>query len=116
MSTSASGALVIHRLVPETTNSSPSRTAVVVSDDGSEPASGSVRAKLATTSPLASRGSHSRRCSSVPPVSSTWPAMPLLVPKSERSDGVVQPSSIASSTSSRIDSPIPPYDSGIANP
>ena len=42
--------------------------------------------------------------------------MPLLVPKSERSDGVVQPSSIASSTSSLIDSPIPPYDSGIANP
>ena len=59
MSTSASGALVIHRFVPEITHSSPSRTAFVVSDDGSEPASGSVSAKLATTSPVASRGSHS---------------------------------------------------------
>ena len=83
---------------------------------GLDPASGSVRAKLATTSPDAMRGSQSVFCSSVPPSSSTWPAMPLLVPKSERNDGVVYPSSITRRASSSIPSPSPPYASEIANP
>ena len=116
MSTSASGALVIQRFCPVITQWSPSRTAFVVSDEGSEPASGSVSANDATTSPDARRGSHSCCCSAVPPASSTCPAMPLLVPNSERSDGVVQPSSIASSTSSLIERPMPPNSSGIAKP
>lgn len=89
MKTSASGALVMYRLAPLMTHSSPSRCARVVSVDGSEPASGSVSAKDASTSPEAIRGSQCAFCSSVPPTMSTWPAMPLLVPNIERSDGVV---------------------------
>ncbi len=82
---SASGALVIQRLSPLRTHSSPSRTAVVRSPAGLEPAPGSVSAKDATTSPDASRPSHSAFCSSVPKPTSTCPAMPLLVPNIERS-------------------------------
>ena len=42
--------------------------------------------------------------------------MPLLVPNSERSDGVVQPSSKTSWTSSETLSPRPPYSSGMVKP
>ena len=56
---------------------------------GLDPAPGSVNAKEATTSPEAIRSSHSFFCSSVPKLTSTWPAMPLLVPNIERSDSVV---------------------------
>ena len=88
MKTSASGALVMYRLLPLMTQSSPSRTAVVASPPGSEPASASVSAKDATHSPLASRGRNRLRCSSVPPSSSTWPAIPLLVPNIDRNAGL----------------------------
>jgi hypothetical protein len=67
MNTSAIGALVMYRLDPFSTHVSPSRSALVVSVDGSEPASVSVRANDAVSSPLASFGSHSFFCSSVPP-------------------------------------------------
>ena len=56
---------------------------------GSDPASGSVSANDATTSPEASRGSQCLRCSSVPARTRTCPAMPLLVPNSDRNAGLV---------------------------
>lgn len=71
MKTSASGALVMYRLAPLITQSSPSRWARVVSVDGSDPASGSVSANDARTSPEAILGSHSAFCSSVPPTMRT---------------------------------------------
>ncbi len=88
--TSAAGALVMYRLSPSMTQpSSPSAgRAVVVSRLGSEPASGSVSANDATTSPEASWGSHCLRCSAVPAATSTCPAMPLFVPNSERNAGL----------------------------
>ena len=66
------------------TQSSPSRTARVRRPDGLEPAPGSVSANEATTSPEAIRSSHVAFCSSVPKLTSTWPAIPLLVPNIER--------------------------------
>jgi len=77
---SATGALVMKRFCPEMTQSSPSRTALVRSPDGLDPAPGSVSAKEATTSPEAMASSQRVFCSSVPKPTSTWPAMPLLVP------------------------------------
>ena len=52
---------------------------------GLDPAPGSVSANDATISPEAMPGSHCAFCSSVPNPTSTWPAMPLLVPNIERS-------------------------------
>ena len=89
MNRSATGALVMYRLAPPRTQPSPSRTAAVVMPEGSEPASASVRAKLATTSPEAMGGNHSAFWASLPPSMSTWPAIPLLVPNIERRAGVV---------------------------
>ena len=99
--TSAAGALVMYRLSPSMTHPpspaclpvppSPSPCtgrAVVVSRLGSDPASGSVSANDATTSPEASWGSHCLRCSAVPAETSTCPAIPLLVPNSERNAGL----------------------------
>ena len=48
--------LVIHSLLPLSTQSSPSRTAVVLMIAASEPAPGSVRQKAAIISPVASFG------------------------------------------------------------
>ena len=78
---SAIGALVMNRFCPLMTQPSPSRGARCVRRPaGSEPAPGSVSANEATTSPAAIRSSHRFFCSSVPNPTSTWPAMPLLVP------------------------------------
>ena len=64
--TSASEPFVIHIFVPLSTQSSPSRRALVRIDAGSEPASGSVRPKHPIASPAAIFGSHSCFCSSEP--------------------------------------------------
>jgi len=58
--------LVMNCLVPLSTYSSPSRLALVLTFDESEPALDSVMAKAAS-SPAASLGSHFFFCSSVPP-------------------------------------------------
>ena len=93
MKTSAAGALVMYRLRPSMTQPPPpgpgSGIAEVARRLGSDPASGSVSANDATTSPEASRGSHCLRCSSVPARTRTWPAMPLFVPNSDRNAGLV---------------------------
>ena len=57
---------MIHILVPDRIQSSPSRRARVRIEPGSEPASGSVSPKHPIASPAAIRGSHSRFCSSEP--------------------------------------------------
>src|SRR5690606_25107986 len=85
----AIGALVMNRLPPSITQPSPSGVAVVFSPDGSEPASGSVSANAAVTSPDASDGSQRSFCASVPNPTSTWPAMPLLVPNIDRNARLV---------------------------
>ena len=64
--TSATEALVIHILDPLSTQSSPSRRAVVRIPPGLEPKSGSVRPKQPIRSPAAMPGSHCSRCSSLP--------------------------------------------------
>ena len=58
--------LVIHIFVPDRIQSDPTRRAAVRIADGFEPASGSVRPKHPTASPLAMRGSHPSFCSSLP--------------------------------------------------
>ena len=82
---------------------------------GSDPASGSVSANEATPSPEASRGRMSR-CSPVPASTMTWPAMPLLVPNSDRNAGHVYPSSKATCTCCSTVRPRPPYAVGSAYP
>ena len=99
--TSATLPLVIHSLVPVTSQSEPSRRARVRMPPGSEPKSGSVRPKHPMASPAAMRGSHSFFCSSLPQrqianiarlpctdtsermpesaASSSWQAMPYVV-------------------------------------
>ena len=62
---------------------------MVRSPAGSEPASASVRANEPISSPAASRGRYAFFCSSLPNLAITCPAMPLLVPNSERNAGVV---------------------------
>ena len=66
-------------------NQSPSsRIALVRKPAGFDPAPGSVSANEATF-PEASASSQVAFCSSVPKPTSTWPAMPLLVPNIDRS-------------------------------
>src|SRR5258708_2683375 len=83
----ASGALVMKRLVPFSTQPFPAHRAVVLRLAASEPALGSVKAKEAMTSPAASRGRYLRLCSSVPSLTMPWLPMPLLVPRTERKAG-----------------------------
>ena len=64
--TSATFPLVIHILEPSSTQSSPSRFALVRMPEGLEPKSASVRPKHPMASPAAMRGSHSCFCSSEP--------------------------------------------------
>jgi hypothetical protein len=64
--TSATLPLVIHILEPSSTQSSPSRLALVRMPLGLEPKSASVRPKQPIASPAAMRGSHSCFCSSEP--------------------------------------------------
>ena len=67
---SATGAFEMNDLRPDSTNSAPAVPAgrsVVVIALRSEPASGSVSASAANDSPEATRGSHARRCVSLPP-------------------------------------------------
>ena len=64
--TSATLPLVIHILVPSSTQSSPSRCGCVRIPPGLEPKSGSVRPKQPIASPAAMRGSHCCLCSSAP--------------------------------------------------
>ena len=64
--TSATEPLVIHILVPLSTQSSPSRLARVRMPAGLEPKSGSVRPKQPIASPAAIRGSQVCFCSSLP--------------------------------------------------
>ena len=64
--TSAMVPLVIHILVPLSTQSPPSRRALVRMPAGLEPKSGSVRPKQPITSPAAMGGSQRRFCSSEP--------------------------------------------------
>ena len=59
-------ALVIQFLAPLITHSSPSCTATVRMEAGSDPASGSDRAKAGESLPEAQSGSHFAFCSSVP--------------------------------------------------
>ena len=66
VATSARLPLVIHILVPLSTQSLPSRRARVRMPAGLEPKSGSVRPKQPIASPAASLGSHSFFCSSEP--------------------------------------------------
>jgi hypothetical protein len=78
MNRPASGALVTQRLRPSTTQPLLSRCAAVRRAAASLPASGSDRAKPATTPPAARPGSQRRRCASVPARSRIWAAAPLL--------------------------------------
>ncbi len=64
--TSATEPFVIHILAPFRIQSSPSRRACVRIAPGSEPASGSVRPKHPSSSPVAMRGSQRCFCSSEP--------------------------------------------------
>ena len=64
--TSAMDPFVIHRLVPEITQSPPSRRAALRIPPGFEPKSGSVSAKQPIASPRPSTGSHRALCSSEP--------------------------------------------------
>jgi hypothetical protein len=66
MTASASSTPEIKTFRPDSTHSSPSRRATVVSRCEFDPASGSVMPKAMMASPLASSGSQSRRCASVP--------------------------------------------------
>ena len=92
--TSAIPPLVIHILVPETTQSVPSRRAEVRIPLGSLPKSGSVRPKHPITSPAAIRGSHSSFCSSLPKrqigniASEPWTLTALRMPLSPASSSM----------------------------
>ncbi|SHS67911.1 Uncharacterised protein [Mycobacteroides abscessus subsp. abscessus] len=64
--TSAIDPLVIHILVPLSTQSLPSRRACVRMPPGLDPKSGSVRPKHPSSSPVAILGSHFCFCASLP--------------------------------------------------
>ena len=89
--TSAMPPLVIHILVPLSTQSPPSRRALVRIPAGLEPKSGSVRPKQPTTSPAAMGGSQRRFCSSEPyfqigyMASEPWTETKLRAPESPAS-------------------------------
>ena len=91
--TSATVPLVIHILEPSSTQSSPSRLARVRMPEGLEPKSASVRPKQPIASPLAIRGSHASRWSSLP---KWWIANIASEPWTETSERI--PESTASSS------------------
>ncbi len=94
--TSAHVPLVMNTFRPVSSQSSPSRSALVASDPASEPVSGSVSPKQPTSSPEHSPGSHRRRCSSVPCLEIVLPTRPSeteMMPRTAES-----PRAISSST------------------
>ena len=78
----------MNRLVPDSSQSPPSRRADARSPAGLDPASDSVSANDATISPAARAGRNAFFCSSDPNFAMTCPAMPLLVPNMERNAGL----------------------------
>ena len=89
--TSATEPLVIHILLPLSTQPPPSRLALVRMLPGSEPWSASVRPKQPSASPVAMRVSHSCFCSSLPQrqmanmASEPWTETSERMPESEAS-------------------------------
>ena len=108
-------ALVIQFLVPLSTHSSPSWTAVVRIEAGSEPASGSERAKAGESSPVAQRGRKRSFCSSLP---KSWIGS---VPRSwtmrisEEEAQTLAISSVAIESIS-VPVPVPPYSASKGRP
>ena len=109
IATSAIEANPIQRLVPVSTQPSPSRTARVAMLAGSLPADGSVSPKHPISSPVAMRGSHCCFCSSEPNL-----AMALIASEPWTETNVRMPESPASSSIiarpySTAERPPPPY-------
>ena len=103
-------AFVIQFFWPLMTHSSPSRTAVVRIDAGSEPASGSDSANAGDHSPVAQRGSQCCFCSSVPnswigSVPSSWTMRISAV------DAHALAISSTAICSMSVPVPVPPYSS-----
>src|SRR3954447_9069724 len=116
--TSAMGPLVMKILLPLSTHSSPSRTAVVFSAAASDPASGSVDAqhpmKLPSHNPGSQRClSSSDPCSAIgrDPITQWAPSDSVRPPSRPPA-----PMASLARQASMIDAPPPPYCSGISNP
>ena len=88
----------------------------VWSEATSEPMSGSVTAIATSTSPLAMRGSHSRRCSSVPPASSALERISGRVASEPAAASEAAESSSVITIIERSPMPVPPYSRGIEEP
>src|SRR3954452_3035037 len=106
---------VIQFFVPLRTHSSPSRTAVVLIDPGSLPASGSDSAKAGDHSPLAHGVSHFSFCSSVPnswigSVPSSWTI------RISALEAHALATSSTATLSISVPVPVPPYSSGNGSP
>ena len=91
--TSAQVPLVMKSFCPLTTQSDPSRTALEVRLPASDPVSGSVSPKQPSAVAVASRGSHSCFCSSLPWKRIDLPTSPLLTDTMPRSAESARPSS-----------------------
>ena len=108
-------AFVIQFFWPLMTHSSPSRTAVVRIDAGSEPASGSDSANAGDHSPLAQRGSKRCFCSSVPnswigSVPSSWT---MRISADDAHALAISSTAICSIS---VPVPVPPYSSSNGRP
>ncbi len=106
--TSARVPLVMNILLPDSTQSSPSRVARVRSEPASDPVSGSVRAKQPSASPAVRRGSHRCFCSSPPCariVLATRPSETDTMPRTAESP---RPSSSVTRTDDTMSASTPP--------
>ncbi len=112
IATSAIEPLVIHILDPFSTHSSPSRTARVSMPPGFEPKSGSVSPKHPIVSPVASFGSHSRRCSSDPKAKIGYITRAPCTDANERSPESPRSSSCMMIPYATLFRPAQPYSSG----
>src|SRR5262245_15937614 len=113
--TPARSPFVTHILVPVMTYSSPSRTARHAMLRVSLPASDSDSDKQPRTSPVASRGSSRRFCSSVPLCTTRYVAIVCVL---TMPDNDIQPYASSSTTPMYVSksSPRPPYSTGIVIP
>ena len=104
-------AFVMKVFEPFRTYSSPRRTAVVLIRATSEPASGSVSPKEQRIGSSSRGGSHSRFCSSEPPIR-TGPAPSVFATIDTAMPAQPQDSSSPISIPSKPGNPMPPYSSG----
>lgn len=109
IATPATPPFVIQCFSPSSTTSSPSSRTVVATAAASLPAPGSVSAKQPIVAPESSRGSHVRRCASVPNCATVCVTRPTWTARKPRTLPSTRPISSAMTAAASALAPPPPW-------